>query len=88
LLEGDGYHGTCGAGEVDVSDGKDAEGCDLFKRDPYLIASAFGLIRSGTVGLLIVCFESARKTESIEVMPETGAIVWTLVTVVMGFRVV
>jgi hypothetical protein len=72
--------------EVDVS--YDIESLSLGIGSPYLIASAFGLIWSGTAGLLFVCFESARKTESIDVTSATGAIAWTLVTVVMGFRVV
>jgi hypothetical protein len=38
--------------------------------------------------LLFVCFESARETESIDVMPATGVMAWTLVTAVIGFRAV
>jgi hypothetical protein len=52
----------------------------------HLIASAFGLMRSGTAFLLAFWLESAWRIESIDVGP-IGAMACTFATVVTGCRV-
>jgi hypothetical protein len=54
---------------------------------PYLIASAFGLMLSGTVCLLASWVDPAWRTESIDVAPN-GAIACILATVETACRAV
>jgi len=56
---------------------------DNVKMSSYLIASAFGLMRSGTALLFASWLESAWRIESIDEAP-IGAIAWIFATVVTG----
>lgn len=58
------------------------DGC---KVGSYFIASAFGLMRSGTAFLFASWVEPAWRIESIDDAP-IGAIAWILATVVTGCR--